>query len=49
METGEKGRRLNYLCRGYKHFFARTEPYFRFMASELAAGRNVLAVREVKF
>ena len=49
VETGEKGRRLNYLCRGYKHFFARTEPYFRFMALELAAGRNVLAVREVKF
>ena len=49
VECGEPGRRLNYLCRGYRHFFSRTEPYFRFMAAELAAGRNVLAVMDKKF
>ena len=47
--SGEPGRNVNYLCRGYKFFFSRTERYFTFMAGELAAGRNVLAVKDVKF
>ena len=32
-------RRLNYLCAGYKQYFAHVEPYMRFMAQELEAGR----------
>ena len=47
--SAENGKFFNYLCRGYKYFFSRTEPYFRFMASELAAGRNVLAVKSLHF
>ena len=34
---GEPG--LNYLCAGYKHFFRHIDPYMRFMAAELTAGR----------
>ena len=34
---GEPG--LNYLCAGYKMFFRHVDPYMRFMAAELAAGR----------
>ena len=34
---GEPG--LNYLCEGYKHFFTHIDPYMRFMAAELRAGR----------
>jgi serine-type anaerobic sulfatase-maturating enzyme len=34
---GEPG--LNYLCAGYKHFFNYIDPYMRFMAAELRAGR----------
>jgi uncharacterized protein len=34
---GEAG--LNYLCAGYKHFFRHIDPYMRFMAEELRAGR----------
>lgn len=34
---GEPGH--NYLCEGYRMFFEHTEPYFEFMASELAVGR----------
>jgi uncharacterized protein len=34
---GEPG--LNYLCAGYKRFFAHIDPCMRFMAAELAAGR----------
>ena len=34
---GEPG--LNYLCAGYKHFFKHIDPYMRFMAAELSAGR----------
>ncbi|MDR3724382.1 MAG: anaerobic sulfatase-maturation protein [Terracidiphilus sp.] len=36
-ESGEYG--LNYLCAGYKHFFHHIDPYMRFMAGELRAGR----------
>lgn len=35
--AGEAG--LNYLCEGYKRFFTHIDPYMRFMASELSAGR----------
>jgi uncharacterized protein len=34
---GEAG--LNYLCAGYKYFFNYIDPYMRFMANELRAGR----------
>ena len=34
---GEPG--LNYLCAGYKSFFNHIDPYMRFMADELRAGR----------
>lgn len=34
---GEPG--LNYLCAGYKHFFTHIDPYMKFMAAELRAGR----------
>ncbi len=34
---GEEG--LSYLCEGYKKFFKHIEPYMRFMANELRAGR----------
>jgi uncharacterized protein len=34
---GEPG--LNYLCAGYKYFFNYIDPYMRFMANELRAGR----------
>ncbi len=34
---GEEG--LNYLCAGYKMFFAHIDPYMRFMAGELAVER----------
>jgi uncharacterized protein len=42
---GEAG--LNYLCAGYKHFFHHIDPYMRFMATELSAGRapaNIMGV-----
>ena len=42
---GEPG--LNYLCAGYKHFFNHIDPYMRFMAGELRAGRapaNVMRI-----
>ena len=42
---GEPG--LNYLCAGYKHFFTHIDPYMRFMAEELKAGRapaNVMRI-----
>ena len=41
---GESG--LNYLCRGYKLFFKHADPYLRFMAGELAAGRPAANVME---
>lgn len=34
---GEPG--LNYLCAGYKHFFHYIDPFMKFMAAELQAGR----------
>jgi uncharacterized protein len=42
---GEAG--LNYLCAGYKHFFHHIDPYMKFMAAELRAGRppaNVMRI-----
>ena len=41
---GEAG--LNYLCKGYKMFFGHADPYLRFMAEELAAGRPAANVME---
>lgn len=35
--SGQPG--LNYLCDGYRNFFAHVAPYMDFMAAELAAGR----------
>jgi uncharacterized protein len=35
---GERG--LNYLCAGYKLFFAHADPYLRFMVEELRRGRS---------
>ncbi len=35
--SGEPG--LNYLCAGYKRFFAHVAPYMEFMKRELEAGR----------
>jgi uncharacterized protein len=38
---------LNYLCAGYKLFFSHIDPYMRFMAAELKAGRapaNVMRI-----
>lgn len=40
---GETG--LNYLCAGYKHFFAHIAPYMEFMANELRAQRPPANVR----
>lgn len=39
-ETFEKGKRLNYLCEGYKHFFSHVEPYMEFMTNELRNKRS---------
>jgi uncharacterized protein len=41
---GEYG--LNYLCAGYKYFFHHIDPYMRFMAKELHAGRAPKRVME---
>ncbi|MGY8880325.1 MAG: SEC-C metal-binding domain-containing protein, partial [Dehalococcoidia bacterium] len=41
---GEDG--LNYLCAGYKKYFAHTEPYMKAMVGELRSGRpaaNIMA------
>ncbi len=35
IETDEPGKRLNYLCNGYQHFFGHIAPYMNFMADEL--------------
>jgi uncharacterized protein len=42
---GEPG--LNYLCAGYKHFFNHIDPYMRFMAAELRAGRAPANVMQI--
>jgi uncharacterized protein len=41
---GEGG--LNYLCKGYKMYFAHIAPYMQFMANELRQQRPALAVME---
>lgn len=42
---GEPG--LNYLCAGYKHFFHHIDPYMKFMAAELSAGRPPANIMQV--
>jgi uncharacterized protein len=42
---GEAG--LNYLCAGYKLFFNHIDPYMRFMADELRAGRPPANVMKI--
>jgi uncharacterized protein len=42
---GEPG--LNYLCAGYKHFFLHVDPYMKFMAAELSAGRPPANIMQV--
>ena len=42
---GEPG--LNYLCAGYKLFFAHIDPYMRFMADELRSGRPPANVMKI--
>ncbi len=37
---------LNYLCKGYKHFFSHVDPFMRFMAGELRSGRAPANVME---
>ncbi len=39
---GEHG--LNYLCAGYKYFFQHIDPFMRYMAEELHAGREPASV-----
>ncbi len=45
-KKGEKG--LNYLCAGYKHFFAYVQPYMKFMANELKHKRAPANIMYVK-
>jgi uncharacterized protein len=42
---GESG--LNYLCAGYKYFFNHVDPYMRFMADELSAGRAPANIMQI--
>lgn len=42
---GEPG--LNYLCAGYKHFFHHIDPYMKFMAAELSAGRPPANIMQI--
>ena len=47
LTTPDGQRGLNYLCAGYKHFFHHIDPYMRFMATELLAGRppaNIMSI-----
>ncbi len=39
LKTPQKDPGLNYLCEGYKLFFAHTKPYFEYMARELKSER----------
>jgi uncharacterized protein len=39
---GEAG--LNYLCKGFKHYFKHTQPYMEFMANELRQKRSPMNV-----
>ena len=39
IKTEEKGKRINYLCEGYKMFFEHITPSIDFMKNELEAGR----------
>lgn len=39
IKTEEKGKRINYLCEGYKMFFEHVTPSIDFMKKELEAGR----------
>ena len=41
---GETG--LNYLCEGFKAFFEHVDPYMRFMAEELKAGRPAAGIMQ---
>jgi uncharacterized protein len=41
---GEPG--LNYLCAGYKHFFAGIDPYMRYMAQQIMLRRPPAAIME---
>ena len=42
---GEFG--LNYLCAGYKYFFKHIDPYMKFMAAELRAGRPAANIMQI--
>jgi uncharacterized protein len=42
---GEPG--LNYLCAGYKYFFHHIDPFMRFMAEELRAGRAPANIMQI--
>jgi uncharacterized protein len=42
---GESG--LNYLCAGYKYFFKHIDPYMKFMAAELRAGRAPANIMQI--
>ena len=46
MKTPDGDPGLNFLCRGYKHFFNHVDPYMRFMSGELRAGRPPANVME---
>ena len=35
VETALPGKRLNYLCEGYRHFYSHVTPYMNYMANEL--------------
>lgn len=44
-QEGDPG--LNYLCEGYKHFFQHIDPFMRYMAEELRAGRAPSSVMHI--
>lgn len=47
IETGEEGKRLNYLCGGLKSYFSHITPYMEYMVEEIHAGRSILSVRKL--